>query len=156
METPLPPKFLFEILDNAFMEDKDEIQELWANLITNWEYAENRRNIAMVFIEILRNLSHNEIMILSTINNSSDRNKVRCNENTYIDGNLIREYLSLSEEEYELAMLNLFRLYCCEGFHQKTSGIYIGSIPVQANGGIKKFRVTALGYKLLDMIFEKN
>jgi len=51
-ETPLPPKFLFEILGNAFMEEEDEVQDLWANLLSNWQFAENRTDIAMVFIEI--------------------------------------------------------------------------------------------------------
>lgn len=53
-------------------------------------------------------------------------------------------------------MLNLFRLYCCEGFHQEISAMHFGNIPIQANRGIKKIRITALGYKLLDMILEKD
>ena len=44
-ETPLPPKFLFEILDNAFIEDDDNMQELWANLLVNWQDAEKRFDI---------------------------------------------------------------------------------------------------------------
>ncbi|MBS6610772.1 MULTISPECIES: hypothetical protein [Peptoniphilus] len=51
----------------------------------------------------------------------------------------------MSKEEYELAMLNLFTLYYCEGFYQETSAMYFGNIPIQANGGIEKFRITALG-----------
>ena len=43
-------------------------------------------------------------------------------------------------------MLNLFRLYCCEGFYKETSEMYFGNIPIQANGGIEKFRITALVY----------
>ena len=155
-ETPIPPKFLFEILGNAFMEEEDAVQDLWANLLSNWQFAENRTDISMVFIEILKNLSKNEIRILSAIHTSSDENKIRNDKNLYIDGNVVREYLRLSKEEYELAMLNLFRLYCCEGFHQETSAMYFGNIPIQANGGIEKFRITALGYKLLDLIFENN
>lgn len=155
-ETPLPPKFLFEILGNAFMEEADEVQDLWANLLSNWQFAENRTDIAMVFIEILKNLSKNEIRILSAIHTSLDGNDLRYNKNSYVDGNVVRGHLCLSKEEYELAMLNLFRLYCCEGFHQETSAMYFGDIPIQANGGIEKFRITALGYKLLDMILEKD
>ena len=57
-EIPLPPKFLFEILGNAFMEEEDEVQDLWANLLSNWQFAENRTDIAMVFIELLLSLIH--------------------------------------------------------------------------------------------------
>jgi hypothetical protein len=34
--------------------------------------------------------------------------------------------------------------------------MYFGNIPIQANEGIEKFRITASGYKLLDMILEKD
>lgn len=108
----------------------------------------------MVFIEMLKNLSKNEIRILSAIHTSLDRNNHRYNKNSYVDGNVVREHLCLSKEE--LAMLNLFRLYCCEEFYQETSAMYFCNIPIQDNGGIKKIRITALGYKLLDMILEKN
>lgn len=53
-------------------------------------------------------------------------------------------------------MLNLFRLYYYEGFYQKTSAMYFCNILIQDNGGIKKNMITALGYKLLDMILEKD
>lgn len=53
-------------------------------------------------------------------------------------------------------MLNLFRLYCYEEFYQETSAMYFCNILIQDNGGIKKNMITALGYKLLDMILEKD
>lgn len=155
-ETPLPPKFLFEILGNSFMEEEDKVQDLWANLLSNWQFAENRTEIAMVLIELLKNISKNEIHILSAIHTSLYGNNLRYNKNSYVDGNVVREHLCLSKEEYELAILNLFRLYCCEGFHQEISAMYFGNIPIQANEGIEKFRITASGYKLLDMILEKD
>lgn len=62
------------------MEEEDEVQDLWANLLSNWQFAENRTDIAMVFIEILKNLSKNEIRILSAIHTSLDRNNLRYNK----------------------------------------------------------------------------
>lgn len=155
-EIPLPPKYLFEILGNAFMEEEDEVQDLWDNLLSNWQFSENRTDIAMMYIEILKNLSKNEIRILSAIHTSLDRNNHRYNKNFYVYGNVVREHLCLSKEEYELAMLNLFRLYCCEGFHQEITAMHFGNITIQTNGCIKKISITALGYKLLDMILEKD
>lgn len=104
-------------------------------------FAENRTDIAMV-----KNLLENEIRILSTIHTTLDRNNLMHNKNLYVDGNVVREYFCLSIEEYELAMFNLFRLFCCEGFHQETLAIYFGDIPIQANVGIEKFRIIAFGY----------
>lgn len=28
------------------MEEEDEVQDLWANLLSNWQFAENRTDIA--------------------------------------------------------------------------------------------------------------
>lgn len=144
-ETPLPPKFLFEILGNAFLEDNDEIQELWVNLLVNWQDAEKRSDIKMVYIEILKNLSFNEVQILQTIFTSDDSDIIRNNNALYINGEVLKEFLNLSNETYELSMLNLFRLYCCEGFHHENTGVRIGNIEVPTNGGINKFRITSLG-----------
>lgn len=37
------------------MEEENEVKDLWANILSNWRFAENRTDIAMVFIEILKN-----------------------------------------------------------------------------------------------------
>ena len=39
-ETPLPPKFIMEILDNAFIEEDENLQEIWAQLLINWQDSE--------------------------------------------------------------------------------------------------------------------
>lgn len=36
-ETPIAPKFLIEILENAFIEDDQNLQEIWSNLLINWQ-----------------------------------------------------------------------------------------------------------------------
>ena len=36
-ETLIPPKFIIEILENAFNEDNEKIQEEWNNLLLNWQ-----------------------------------------------------------------------------------------------------------------------
>lgn len=154
-ETPIPPKFLFDILDNAFLEDNHEIQELWANLLVNWQDAERRADIRMVYIEILKNFSANEIKMLHFLFTCDDSEEIRTNKAIYIQGDNLQQVLGFSDEEYELCMLNLFRMYCCEGFHHENSGISVGNIEVLTNGGIRKFRITTLGYKLLDSIFLK-
>ena len=135
------------------MEDNDTIQELWANLLVNWQDAKKRSDLRMVYIEILRNLSANEIKILYFLFTCEDSEDIKNNKAMYIDGEKLQAILKFSNEEYELSMLNLFKMYCCEGFHHENSGIRVGNIEVQTNGGIKKFRITSLGYRLLESIF---
>lgn len=141
---------MIEILGNAFLEDDVELQELWSNLLINWQDSEKRFDKKLMYIEILKNLNSTEIKILDTINNGIDAEAIRSRKDMYIDGNIIKDYLHLTDEEYELSMLNLFRLKCCEGFHLPNPGATMNGIPLNADGGIEKFRITLLGYNLID------
>ena len=149
-ETPIPPKFLMEILENAFIEDDEKLQELWSNLLINWQDPQKRFDKKMVYIDILRNLSPVEIRILDIINNDSDSEKIKNNDTICINGDAIKTILNISDKEYELSMLNLFRLKCCSGFQGSATAASIGGIPLRADGGIEKFRVTLLGYELIE------
>lgn len=149
-ETPIPPKFLIEILGNAFIEDDDKLQELWSNLLINWQDPEKKYDKKMMYIEILKNLSPVDIKILDTINNDPDSEQIRNSDTIYINGDAIKTILNLNDKEYELSMLNLFRLKCCAGFQGSATAASIGGIPLRADGGIEKFRVTLLGYELID------
>ena len=149
-ETPIAPKFLIEILGNAFIEDDEKLQELWSDLLINWQDPQKKFDKKMMYIEILKNLSSTEVKILDTLANSPDSDIIRKNENMYIDGNILKSILNISDEEYELSMLNLFRLKCCAGFQGSSTAASIGGIPLRADGGIEKFRVTLLGYNLID------
>lgn len=149
-ETPIAPKFLIEILGNAFIEDDENIQKLWSDLLVNWQDPDKKLDKKMMYIEILKNLSPVEVKILDFIGNGNDKEEIRKNKDIYIDGNAIKQVLRLSEDEYELAMLNLFRLKCCEGFKGSATAASIGGIPLRADGGIEKFRITLLGYNLID------
>jgi hypothetical protein len=149
-ETPLAPKFLIEILSNAFIEDDEKLQDLWSNLLINWQDPDKRFDKKMMYIEILKNLSPTEVKILDLLGKGPEADKIRRNREMYIDGNAIKKLLNINEEEYELSMLNLFRMKCCAGFQGSATAASIGGIPLRADGGIEKFRVTLLGYNLID------
>ena len=63
-ETPLPPKFIIEILENAFREDNDEIQDEWTNLLVNWQDPDKNCDKKYMYIDLLKNLNVNEIRLL--------------------------------------------------------------------------------------------
>ena len=46
-------------------------------------------------------------------------------------------------------MLNLFRLKICDSLKASGNAIMIGELPVMADGGIYKFRITLLGDNLI-------
>lgn len=57
--------------------------------------------------------------------------------------------MKISQEEYELMILNLYRLKICDSLKSSGNLITIGNLPVVADAGISKFRLTIIGYNLI-------
>lgn len=148
-ETPLPPKFLIEILENAFNEDNQKIQDEWNNLLLNWQDPDKNCDKKYMYIDLLKNLDVNEIKLLKIISNDINFEMILTNKNGYYDKNTIQQILNLSDEEYEIVMLNLFRLGICESLKSTGNVMSIGELQVKADAGIDKIRVTRLGYNLI-------
>lgn len=148
-ETPLPPKFLIEILENAFNEDNENIQDEWNNLLLNWQDPDKNCDKKFMYIDLLKNLDVNEIKLLKLIKKDANYESTLRNPNGYYDGNKIKQILGVNNEEYELMMLNLFRLKICDSLKASGNAIMIGELPVMADGGIYKFRITLLGDNLI-------
>ncbi len=148
-ETPLPPKFLIEILENAFNEDNQNMQDEWNNLLLNWQDPDKNCDKKYMYIDLLKNLDVNEIKLLKIISKDKNFEMILTNKNGYYDKNAIQQILNLSDEEYEIVMLNLFRLGICESLKSTGNVMSIGELQVKADAGIDKIRVTRLGYNLI-------
>ena len=148
-ETPLPPKFLIEILDNAFQEDDEMIQEEWNSLLVNWQDPEKNCDKKYFYIELLKNLGKNEIILLKIIKNDPNYNDAISNPNYYYDMEKVKQSMNLTQEEYELMILNLYRLKICDSLKSSGNAIKLGDLPVLADAGITKFRLTIIGYNLI-------
>lgn len=148
-ETPLPPKFIIEILENAFNEDNQNIQDEWNNLLLNWQDPDKNCDKKYMYIDLLKNLDVNEIKLLKRISKDGNFEMVLSNKNTYYDRKIIQRLLKISDEEYEIVMLNLFRLGICESLKSTGNVMSIGDLQVKADGGIDKIRITRLGYNLI-------
>ena len=148
-ETPLPPKFIFEILDNAFQEDDEILQDEWNNILINWQDPEKNCDKKYFYLELLKNLGKNEILLLKLICKEPNFEKVKNNKNYYYDAKKIKQIMNLSQEEYELMILNLYRLKICDSLKSSENVITVGDLPVLADAGISKFRLTIIGYNLI-------
>lgn len=148
-ETPLPPKFLIEILENAFNEDNQNMQDEWNNLLLNWQDPDKNCDKKYMYIDLLKNLDVNEIKLLKVISKDRNFEMILTNKNGYYDKNAIQQILNLSDEEYEIVMLNLFRLGICESLKSTGNVMSIDELQVKADAGIDKIRVTRLGYNLI-------
>lgn len=148
-ETPLPPKFLIEILDNAFQENEEIIQNEWNNLLLNWQDPEKNCDKKFMYIDLLKNLDANEIKLLKLIRKDGSFETMLSNSNTYYDRIIIQKTMNLSDEDYEVMILNLYRLKICDTLKSEENIISVGNLSVHADGGIDKFRITRLGYNLI-------
>lgn len=148
-ETPLPPKIIFEILDNAFQEDDDIIQDEWNNILINWQDPEKKCDIKFLYIELLKNLGKNEIILLKKIANDPNLFDSMKKKDYYYDGDEVKKIMNLSDEEYELMILNLYRLKICDSLKSSGNLITVGDLPVLADAGINKFQLTTIGYNLI-------
>ena len=148
-EVPLPPKFIFEILDNAFQEDDDILQNEWNNILVNWQDPEKCCDKKYFYLELLKNLGKNEILLLKLLSKEANFTQMKSNENYYFDGEKVKSVMKLSQEEYELMILNLYRLKICDSLKSSGNLITIGDLPVLADAGIFKFRLTVIGYNLI-------
>ena len=148
-ETPLPPKFIIEILENAFKEDNDEIQDEWTNLLVNWQDPDKNCDKKYMYIDLLKNLNVNEIRLLKSMYRDPNFEIMLSNKNAYYDKATILRALNLTEEDYEVMILNLYRLKICDTLKSGEGIMRVGNLSVHADGGIEKFRVTRLGYNLI-------
>ena len=102
-----------------------------------------------MYLEILKNLGPNEIRLLRLINNDPNLKNIWKNPNSYYDGQLIKKALQLNDDDYELMVLNLFRLKVCDSLKSSGNVITVGDIPVRADAGIDKIKLTIIGYNLI-------
>ncbi len=153
-DMPLPPKFVLEVLENAIQEDDEQIQEQWCNMLINWQDIEKNCDPKYMYIDILKNLNINEIRLLKQISIDPNLEKTRTNKNIYYDRNIIPNALHINNEEYELMVLNLFRLKFCDSLKSSGYAISVGNLPVLADAGIDKIIITSIGYNLIKLIDE--
>lgn len=71
------------------------------------------------------------------------------NPDYYYDMELVKQEMKLTQEEYELMILNLYRLKICDSLKSSGNAIKLGDLSVLADAGITKFRLTIIGYNLI-------
>ena len=119
---------LFDIIERASVEDDDELQDLWANLLVNAANPARKTMVSRAFPEILKQLSKQEAIFLSAAYETT--------------GEQYR-FVSLSSDDQQLPALqaverdNLFRL-----------GL-IGGDTILVNGKGRGTWLTGYGYEFV-------
>lgn len=164
-ETPLPPKYLFEILENAFVEEEDVLQELWAKLLIGWQNPERRSDMRPIYISMIKSFTPTEARIIELVaqdlvvlKNSSQHTYGFVTEDFdfskigyFISKNRIIKELQIDEKEYNISVLNLFRCMCFEAVKVPITRLKVGSLfPTTMDFGIDLIMPTTLGVNLMN------
>lgn len=115
----VPPKLAFPIIENASLEEDDELQDLWANLLASAVDPNRRTTLRSAFIDILRQLEVIDVHVLSAIFEETRRTDDQTDDTlaAFLRKNLVSptrivNKLNIDLEAYETAIDNLLRVRC--------------------------------------------
>ncbi len=151
-ELPLPPKFILEILDNGFVEDDESLQELWIKILSNWQNPNKRLDKRMIYLEIIKSLSSTEVKIMDIISKIDGYETFTNKVGNGFDSSKIKPSLQVTEEDFQLSLLNLYRCGCLESLKIENKHISMGGIHPIKDFQLEVFSITKLGINLLKNI----
>lgn len=144
VNNPLPLKFALPLLQGASLEEDDDLQDLWINLLVNAVSSCNIE-IKRVYMDILERISHQEAQIINSIYSISFEenqhkfletydlpNKIHIN-----NGMINKEIEELKDEDIELSLINLAKQGCISPARTAGGGEYFSLINMTLLG--KKF-----------------
>lgn len=138
----VPPKIALPAIENASLEEDDELQDLWANLLASCHDKTLNGVVRSGFVDIIKQLEVVDVHILNYIysntlkKNLEDTVSWRKDDkgDIYLDPtrfcirqNEIQDSLTISRHVYECAVDNLLRVRCL--------GPCVDDIQVESQGG---------------------
>ncbi len=147
------PKLALPILENASLEDDDELQKLWANLMANAMDPNFTTDLRMSFIDIIKSLTPLDVKLLKSFYDilKSDSSVDWDNILHYsLKKEQICEMLKISSHDYEVSVFNLFRTQCIAPALLETSGIKFGNESTTIYKGSKAITITPLGVDFIE------
>ena len=145
IENPIPLKFAVPLLEGATLEDDDNIQDLWINLMIN-SVTNKKIELKRVYLDILERITPLEAKIISEVYKLPfDENRHQrfatdhLPDYIYYCENGKERNIVLKDENVELALMNLARIGCIS--------------PTSTIGGGELFTIinmTLLGAKFYD------
>ena len=141
----IPLKVLVPIIQNSSLEQDENMQDKWANMLAN--AATGSVEVSPNYAAILNELSPIEVVILDKIyqevNKEADYQKRKALQ---FDTSKLKSMLNVTEEKMDLIIENLFRLNVLQS--PAGQGVMLGKFPF-ALRTTKIFEFTTLGYEFV-------
>lgn len=118
---PIPPKFAISMLEQASLEEQDELQDIWCNLIANSLDPNFNSEIRYAFIEIIKGLTPLDSKILYFVYDQVLNKVSFCEDKTLkheimqcknVPISRIQKKIDASEEYIKISISNLIRVQC--------------------------------------------
>lgn len=141
-DQPVPPKIALTAIENASLEEDNELQDLWANLLTSCHDQTLNGVVRSGFVDIIKQLEVVDVHILNYIYSDTLKKNLKdavawkkdYKRDIHIDPikycirqNEIQDFLKISLHVYECAVDNLLRVRCL--------GPCVDDIEVESQGG---------------------
>lgn len=120
---PVPPKLAIPIIENASLEDDDELFDLWATLLTTAADPKTEKgSVRSAFVGIIQELEPEDAKILDAIYQALE--SVQSLPFAIVSNRLFALLsrdgrLSISKEAFRVSIENLIRLRCLSEFVEK-------------------------------------
>ena len=126
-EQSVPPKIALPAIENASLEEDDELQDLWANLLTSCHDKTLNGVVRSGFVDIIKQLEVVDVHVLNYIYSKILKRNLKDSASWKIDydrdlsidpvrygvhQNEILDSLEISRHTYECAIDNLLRVRC--------------------------------------------
>lgn len=116
----VPPKLALPIIENASLEENDELQDLWANLLVSTLDPNFDRTLRTAFIDILKQLEIVDVHVLNLVYSQCVESSENNSEFVFFKSAVSREYiiekLKIDEKTYESSVDNLMRVRCIASY----------------------------------------
>ena len=149
---PVPPKLALPIMENASLEENDQLQDLWANLLSSALDPSFMEPVRSAFIDIIKQLEVIDAHILNFLYKSyrSALSRKEINENDRPSSigwskEEIINALKISPSIYHTSVDNLMRVRCVSPLVLILSGIRAGNEPMTIDKGHDIICLTSLG-----------
>lgn len=141
----IPLKVLIPIIQNSSLEEDENMQNKWANMLAN--AATRNVEISPNYAAILNELSPVEVSILDKIFIEAEKESdYKRRKAIQFDTKKLQSILSISDEKMDLIIENLFRLNLLQA--PAGQGMMLGSLPL-ALRTTQIFEFTTLGYEFV-------
>ena len=145
----VPLKIGVPLIEQATLEDNDELHTLWANLLANAMDPSTASNISRVHVSLLKEMEPIDVHILSRITQEKLENfPDQPFSEVHFERSKIAQGLETDITTVELSLLNLMRLACVTpGII--TGGISIGEHKIGSYKGTEFVHLSELGMSLV-------